>query len=130
MVDLKVTLCDGDFHEIDSSLLAFKLAGCDAFNKGARRAHPILLEPVMQVEVRAPKEYMGKIIKDLTARKGEIRRGEELHKMAIIQAFVPLASLFNYTTTLRSLTQGRGTSSIFPDRYKKVSSEEAQKIIK
>jgi len=107
MVDLKVTLTDGAYHEVDSSELAFKIAGSMAFKKAAGQADPVLLEPVMAVEVRTPEDYMGEVIGDLNSRRGQIQAMEERPGTRAIKALVPLSEMFGYVGDLRSRTQGR-----------------------
>jgi elongation factor G len=109
MVDVRVTLLDGQYHEVDSSDLAFKIAGSLAFKKGAEKAAPVLLEPVMEVEVVTPQEFMGEVISDVSARRGKIVSLESRPGAQIIEARVPLAAMFGYATRLRSITQGRAT---------------------
>ncbi len=130
LVDMKVTLVDGSYHEVDSSEMAFKIAGSMALREGAEKANPVLLEPVMKVEVVAPEQFIGNIIGDLTARRGQIQglepRGQGLQA---VRATVPLAQMFGYATDLRSATEGRGTFTMEFDRYEPVSEERAQEII-
>jgi elongation factor G len=109
VVDVKVTLVDGSFHAVDSSEIAFKVAGSMACQDAVRRAKPILLEPIMQVKVTTPDEYMGAIIGDLNRRRGHMGQMETEGDMRLIQAEVPLSELFGYTTTLRTLSQGRAS---------------------
>ena len=109
VVDVKVTLFDGSYHEVDSNENAFRMAASIAFKDGMRRAHPILLEPMMAVEVETPEEKMGDVIGDLSSRRGMIQGMEDLGGGKAIRAEVPLAEMFGYSTTLRSLTQGRAT---------------------
>jgi elongation factor G len=111
MVDIKATLYDGSFHDVDSSEIAFKIAGSMAFKDAAKRAKPVLLEPVMAVEVVVPEEYVGDVIGDINSRRGKID-GMELHGgTQIVKTFVPLSEMFGYATDLRSRTQGRGSYS-------------------
>ena len=107
VVDVKATLVDGGYHEVDSSEMAFKIAGSMAFKEGARRASPILLEPVMAVEVRTPEEYMGDVIGDLNSRRGLIQSMEDAVGVKVVKAAVPLSEMFGYVGDLRSKTQGR-----------------------
>jgi elongation factor G len=129
MVDLKATLFDGSFHEVDSSEMAFKIAGSMALQEAARRATPIILEPIMKLEVTVPEEFFGDIIGDLSARRGKIEETSDLTGMKVIDVKVPLAEMFSYTTTLRSLTEGRGTSTMEFDHYEEVPNSVAQEII-
>jgi len=107
MVDLKASLLDGKYHEVDSSELAFKIAGSIAFKEACQKASPVLLEPVMDVEVVTPQEFMGEVIGDLNSRRGKITEMENRAGAQVIEARVPLANMFGYATRLRSITQGR-----------------------
>jgi len=129
MVDLKATLFDGSFHEVDSSEMAFKIAGSMALQEAARRATPIILEPIMKLEVTVPEEFFGDIIGDLSSRRGKIEDTSDQFGMKVIDVKVPLAEMFSYTTTLRSLTEGRGTSTMEFDHYEEVPNSVAQEII-
>jgi len=117
MVDLKVTLCDGSYHEVDSSDIAFKIAGSMALREGARKAKPILLEPVVSMEVATPEEFLGDVIADLNSRRGQISSVESHGATKIVRCFVPLAETFGYATDLRSISQGRANYSMEFDRY-------------
>ena len=117
MVDLKVTLCDGSYHEVDSSDIAFKIAGSMALREGARKAKPILLEPVVSMEVATPEEFLGDVIADLNSRRGQISSVESHGVTKIVRCFVPLAETFGYATDLRSISQGRANYSMEFDRY-------------
>ena len=129
MVDLKVTLTDGAYHEVDSSELAFKIAGSMAFKKAAGYADPVLLEPVMAVEVRTPDEYMGDVIGDLNSRRGQIQAMEERNGVRVVKAGVPLSEMFGYVGDLRSRTQGRADYSMQFDSYAEVPPSIAKEII-
>jgi len=129
MVDLKVTLTDGAYHEVDSSELAFKIAGSMAFKKAARDADPVLLEPVMAVEVRTPDEYMGDVIGDLNSRRGQIQAMEESNGVRVVKAAVPLSEMFGYVGDLRSRTQGRADYSMQFDSYAEVPPSISKEII-
>jgi elongation factor G len=129
MVDLKVTLTDGAYHEVDSSELAFKIAGSMAFKKAAAQANPVLLEPIMAVEVRTPDDYMGDVIGDLNARRGQIQAMEELSGARVIKAHVPLSEMFGYVGDLRSRTQGRADYTMQFDSYAEVPPSIAKEII-
>lgn len=129
LVDLKVTLYDGSYHEVDSSEIAFKIAGSDALKKGAKQADPVLLEPIMRVAVTTPEQYMGDVIGDLSSKRGEILETTRRGNACIINALVPLAELFGYATTLRSMTQGRAVFTIEPSHYQEVPANIAEKII-
>ena len=129
MVDLKVTLTDGGYHEVDSSELAFKIAGSMAFKKAAGYADPVLLEPVMAVEVRTPENYMGEVIGDLNSRRGQMQAMEERSGVRVIKATVPLSEMFGYVGDLRSRTQGRADYSMQFDSYAEVPPSIAKEII-
>jgi len=129
MVDLNATLYDGSFHEVDSSEFAFKIAGSAAFQEAAKRAKPVLLEPIMKLEVICPSEFFGSVIGDLAARRGKIEETEDRVEIKIIRAKTPLAEMFGYATTLRSLTQGRGTFTMEFDHLEEVPKNIAQEII-
>jgi elongation factor G len=129
MVDLKVTLTDGAYHEVDSSELAFKIAGSMAFKKAAAQADPVLLEPMMAVEVRTPDDYMGDVIGDLNSRRGQIQAMEERSGVRVVKALVPLSEMFGYVGDLRSRTQGRADYSMQFDSYAEVPPNIAKEII-
>ena len=129
VVDVKVTLYDGSYHEVDSSEMAFKIAGSMAFKEACRKAEPTLLEPIMKVTVIVPEEYMGDVIGDLNSRRGEIQGFEDRAGAKQINARVPLGDMFGYATDLRSKTQGRGQYVMEPDGYKEVPKSIAEKII-
>ena len=129
VVDVKATLVDGGYHEVDSSEMAFKIAGSMAFKEGARRASPVLLEPVMAVEVRTPEEYMGDVIGDLNSRRGLIQSMEDAVGVKVVKAAVPLSEMFGYVGDLRSKTQGRAVYSMSFDSYAEVPKSVADEII-
>ena len=129
VVDFKVTLVDGSYHEVDSSEMAFKIAASMAFKDGCKRANPVILEPVMKIEVVVPEDYMGDVIGDLNSRRGKIQNMESRNKLQHIRGTVPLSEMFGYATTLRSLTQGRGNSSMEPSHYEEVPRQIAEKIL-
>ncbi|MGB9887790.1 MAG: elongation factor G [Moorellales bacterium] len=129
VIDVAVKAVDGSYHEVDSSEMAFKIAASIAFKEAARKAHPVLLEPVMQVEVVVPEEYMGDVLGDLNARRGQIEGMEKRGNAQAIRARVPLAEMFGYATDLRSLTQGRATYVMQFDRYEEVPSALAEEIM-
>ncbi len=129
MVDVKVTLTDGSYHEVDSSELAFKIAGSMAFKKAAALASPVLLEPVMDVEVTTPDDYMGEVIGDLNSRRGQMQAMEERSGARVIKALVPLSEMFGYVGDLRSKTQGRANYSMQFDSYAEVPPNIAKEII-
>ncbi len=129
VVDVKVTLYDGSYHEVDSSEMAFKIAGSMAFKEACRKAEPVLLEPIMKVTVIVPEEYMGDVIGDLNSRRGEIQGFEDRAGVKQINSRVPLGDMFGYATDLRSKTQGRGQYVMEPDGYKEVPKSIAEKIV-
>ena len=130
VVDIKATLYDGSYHDVDSSELAFKLAGSLATREGIKKAKPVLLEPVMKLEVTTPEEFMGDVIGDINSRRGRIESMEDLQGGAkLITAFAPLANLFGYTSDLRSMSQGRAASSMELAQYEEVPPNVAQEII-
>src|SRR2546423_12886725 len=125
MVDVRGTLVDGSYHDVDSSEMAFKIAGSMAVQEAARRAKPVLLEPVMSVEVVTPEEFMGDVIGDLNRRRGRIEGMEPRGNTQVVRAFVPLAQMFGYATDLRSQTQGRATYTMQFDHYAEVATSPA-----
>ncbi|QKF92677.1 elongation factor G [Campylobacter sp. CCUG 57310] len=128
--DVKVTLFDGSYHEVDSSEMAFKLAASMGFKEGARKAGAVILEPMMKVEVETPEDYMGDVIGDLNKRRGQISSMDERSGNKIVTAFCPLAEMFGYSTDLRSQTQGRATYSMEFDHYEEVPKNVSEEIIK
>ncbi|MFN8214489.1 MAG: elongation factor G, partial [Candidatus Nanopelagicales bacterium] len=128
MVDLKVTLIDGAYHDVDSSELAFKIAGSMAFKEAARKAKPVLLEPMMAVEVTTPEDFMGDVIGDLNSRRGQIQAMEERMGARVVKALVPLSEMFGYVGDLRSKTQGRASYSMQFDSYAQVPNNVAEEI--
>jgi elongation factor G len=129
MVDIKAILYDGSYHDVDSSEMAFKIAGSMAFKEAARRAHPVLLEPVMSVEVVVPDEFMGDIIGDLNSRRGRVEGVEHRAGSQVIKAYVPLSEMFGYATDMRSRTQGRATFSMHFSRYEQAPQSVAEEIV-
>ena len=129
VVDVKVTLYDGSFHEVDSSEMAFKIAGSMAFKEAMRKADPVLMEPIMQVDVMVPEDYMGDVIGDLNSRRGQIQGMEPRGGVQAISAGVPLSEMFGYATALRSRTQGRGQYTMQPSHYTEVPKSIQEKII-
>ncbi len=129
VVDVKVTLTFGSYHEVDSSEMAFKIAGSMAFKEACRKAQPVLLEPVMKVSVTVPDDYLGTVIGDLNSRRGQIQGQENRNGATQVDALVPLASMFGYATDLRSNTQGRGQYSMEPHSYVEIPKSIAEKII-
>ena len=128
LVDLKVELIDGSYHDVDSSEMAFKIAGSMALQEGARRASPALLEPVMSVEVITPEDYLGDVIGDLSRRRGKVQGQEQRGNALAVSAFVPLSEMFGYATDLRSSTQGRASYTMQFDKYEEVPSSIAEEI--
>ena len=129
VVDVKVTLYDGSYHEVDSSEMAFKIAGSMAFKEACRKADPVLLEPIMKVSVIAPDEYLGTVIGDLTSRRGQIQGQEARSGAQQVDALVPLANMFGYATDLRSNTQGRGQYTMEPHSYAEIPKSIRDKIV-
>jgi elongation factor G len=130
VVDAKVTVFDGSYHEVDSNENAFKMAAIFAFKDGMRSAQPVLLEPMMAVEVETPEEKMGDVMGDLSSRRGVIQGMDDLPGSKAIKAEVPLGEMFGYSTTLRSLTQGRATYTMEFKRYSEAPKSVADSIIK
>ena len=129
MVDVRVELIDGSYHDVDSSEMAFKIAGSMAVQEAARRAKPVLLEPVMSVEVVTPEEFLGDVIGDLSRRRGKVQGQEQRGNALAVHAFVPLGEMFGYATDLRSSTQGRATYTMQFERYEEVPGNIAEQII-
>ena len=130
VVDVKVTLYDGSYHEVDSSEMAFMIAGSMAFKEAMRKANPVLLEPIMSVTVTFPEEYMGDVMGDLSSRRGQIRGMDDNYGAKEIKAFVPLSEMFGYASDLRSKTQGRGNYVMEPSHYVEVPKSIAEEVIK
>ncbi len=130
VVDVKVTLFDGSYHEVDSSEQAFKMAGSIAFKDGMRKANPIWLEPMMAVEVETPEDFMGNVVGDLSSRRGMIQGMEDqTGGIKLVKAEVPLAEMFGYSTTLRSLSQGRATYTMEFKHYAEAPKNVAEAVI-
>ena len=129
LIDLRATLFDGSFHEVDSSDIAFQIAASEATREGCRKAKAVLLEPIMKIEVTVPEQYLGEVMGDLSSRRAQISGTEARGNAQAIGATVPLAEVFGYATTLRSLTSGRGTFNIEPSHYERVPESVASKII-
>ena len=129
VVDVKVDLFDGSYHEVDSSEMAFKIAGSMAFKEAMRKADPVLQEPIMKVSVIVPDDYMGDVIGDLNSRRGQVQGMEPRNGATQIDAFVPLSAMFGYATDLRSRTQGRGQYTMEPSHYEEIPKSLAEKII-
>ena len=130
VVDVKVALTDGAYHEVDSSAIAFEIASRAALREGLQKANPVLLEPVMKVEVVSPEEYLGSVIGDLNSRRGQISGTDTRGNAQIVTAMVPLANMFGYVNTLRSFSQGRASYTMLFDHYDEVPSNVAQEVQK
>jgi len=130
VVDVKVTLYDGSYHDVDSSEMAFKIAGSMAFRDGAQKANPVLLEPIMKVEVVTPDEYMGDVMGDLNRRRGLPQGMDDSPSGKVIRAEVPLAEMFGYATDLRSMSQGRATYSMEFQKYAAVPQNVADSVLR
>jgi len=129
MVDIEVTLYDGSYHEVDSSEFAFKIAGSMAFQQAAKKAKPVILEPIMKMEIVTPEDFFGQVISDVSSRRGQIKETSERVGMKVIDALVPLSETFGYVTALRSLTEGRASSTMEFNSYEQVPANVAQEII-
>jgi len=129
MVDVKVELVDGSYHDVDSSEMAFKIAGSMAVKEAARQARPVLLEPIMDVEVVTPSDYMGDVIGDLSSRRGKIGGMTQRADAQVVAASVPLSEMFGYSTTLRSMSQGRAIYSMQFSHYQEVPKAKAEEIV-
>jgi elongation factor G len=129
MVDVRVTLVDGKYHDTDSSEIAFKIAGSLAFKEAARRAKPVLLEPIFAVEVVTPEEYMGDVIGDLNRRRGRVNGMEPRGNAQVVSAHVPLSEMFGYATDVRTMSQGRATYTMQFDKYEEVPPNIAEKVV-
>jgi len=130
LVDVKAKLYDGSYHDVDSSEAAFKIAASLSLRNAAKSAGPVILEPIMKVDIVAPEDYLGDVMGHVTARRGTIDGMEERGNAQEVHAFVPLAEMFGYATTLRSATQGRGTFTMTFDHYEKVPKSVQAEIIK
>ncbi|MEK7091467.1 MAG: elongation factor G, partial [Patescibacteria group bacterium] len=129
VVDVSVELYDGSFHDVDSSEMAFKMAGSMAFQEAAKRAKPVLLEPIMKVEVIVPEKFMGDITGQMSSKRGQIEAMDERFGLKVIRAKVPLSEMFGYVTNLRSMTEGRGTFTMEFSEYAIIPANVAQGII-
>ena len=129
VIDFKATLVDGSYHEVDSSEMAFKIAGSMAFKEGCKQAKSVILEPIMRVEVTVPEEYMGDVIGDINSRRGRLEGMEAIQGNQVIRSFIPLSEMFGYATDLRSKTQGRGTYSMEPSHYEEVPKSVLEQIV-
>jgi elongation factor G len=130
VVDIKVTVFDGSYHDVDSSEMAFKIAGSMGFREGARKASPALLEPIMKVEVVTPEDYMGDVVGDINRRRGIIHGMDDTPSGKVVRCEVPLSEMFGYATDLRSATQGRATYSMQFEKYQEAPANIADAIIK
>jgi elongation factor G len=129
MIDFKVTLVDGASHDVDSSVMAFEIATRAAYREGVARARPVLLEPVMRVEVVTPEDYMSNIIGDLNSRRGAVSGMDTRGNARVINAMVPLANMFGYVNTLRSMSQGRAQYTMHFDHYERVPQAVADEVV-
>ena len=129
VLGVHATVWDGSYHEVDSSEMAFHIAGSMAFKDAMAKADPVLLEPIMRVEVTMPEEYMGDVIGDINSRRGRIQEMDDIGGGKIVRGFVPLAEMFGYSTDLRSRTQGRGNYSMFFEKYEPAPKSVQEKII-
>jgi elongation factor G len=129
VVDIKVTCFDGSYHDVDSSEIAFKMAGSMAFVAACKKASPVIMEPIMKVEVLTPEQFMGDVIGDLNSKRGQILEMTDRGSMKVVRAMVPLASMFGYVTSLRSMSQGRASSSMEFGHYADVPNNVAAQII-
>jgi len=128
LTDVKVTLHDGSFHDVDSSEMAFKIAGSMALQEAAKRASPIILEPIMKIQVLMPQEFLGDITGDISSKRGKIEAMTDRINIKVVDAFIPLSEMFGYATKLRSMTQGRGSFTMEFDHYEGVPQNIAQLI--
>jgi elongation factor G len=128
VVDIKVAVYDGSYHEVDSSDASFKIAGSMAFKEGMRNAHPVLLEPVMSIEVTVPEKFVGDATASISSKRGIIQNQETKHGLYVITAKVPLSELFGYTTQLRSITSGRGSANMEFSHYEEVPKSVAETV--
>ncbi len=130
LIDVKAKLYDGSYHDVDSNEMAFRIAASMALKNAAKKCDPVLLEPLMKVEVVVPEEYLGDIMGDVTSRRGRVEGMEARGNAQVVKAFVPLSEMFGYATSLRSNTQGRGTYTMHFDHYEEVPKSIAEEIIK
>jgi elongation factor G len=129
VTDVEIKLVDGSYHEVDSSDIAFKMAAAIAFNDGMKAGSPVLLEPIMDLEVIVPEQYMGDVIGDLNSRRVRINSIQDRTRLKVIRGHAPLAEMFGYATTVRSLTQGRATYTMEPSFYQEVPKNISDKIV-
>ena len=130
VVDIKIRLVDGSYHEVDSSEMAFKIAGSMGFKEGFHKASPVLLEPIMKVEVVTPEDYMGDVMGDLSRRRGVLQGSDDSPSGKLINALVPLGEMFGYATSLRSMSQGRATFTMEFDHYAEAPNNIAEQVMK
>jgi elongation factor G len=130
VVDIKIKLVDGSYHEVDSNEMAFKIAGSMGFKEGFNKASPVLLEPIMKVEVVTPEDYMGDVMGDLSRRRGVLQGTDDSPSGKVINAMVPLGEMFGYATSLRSMSQGRATFTMEFDHYAEAPNSIAEAVIK
>ena len=130
VIDVRATLVFGSYHEVDSSEMAFKIAGSMAFKDGFMKAHPVLLEPVMKVEVEVPEEFMGDVIGDISSRRGRVEGMETANNLSKVRALVPLSKMFGYATDIRNKTKGQGTFVMEFQQYEEVPPSIAEEIVK
>ena len=130
LIDVKATLYDGSYHDVDSNEMAFKVAASMALKAAKNKCNPVLLEPMMRVEIVVPEEYMGDIMGDVTSRRGRVEGMEARGTAQVVKAFVPLAEMFGYATALRSNTQGRGVYTMHFDHYEETPKSITEEIIK
>ena len=129
VVDVKVTLIDGAYHEVDSSAIAFEIASRAAFREVLQKSNPVLLEPIMKVEVTSPEEYLGSVIGDLNSRRGQIAGTDSRGNAQVVNAMVPLANMFGYVNNLRSMSQGRAAYTMQFDHYAEVPRNVADEVV-
>ena len=130
IVDVKVRLVDGSYHEVDSSEMAFKIAGSMGFKEGFHKASPVLLEPIMKVEIVSPEDYIGDVMGDVSRRRGVLQGQDDSPSGKIVNAMIPLGEMFGYATSLRSMSQGRATFSMEFDHYEEAPNNIAETVIK
>jgi elongation factor G len=129
VIDVKATLVDGSYHEVDSNEMAFEIAGSMALQEALEKGKGVILEPIMRIEIITPEQFMGDVIGDLNSRRGHIERTESKAGAQVVRGYVPLANLFGYTTDLRSMTQGRASSSVEFDHYQEVPQSVATELL-
>ena len=127
--DLKVTVYDGSYHDVDSSDVAFQIAGAMALKDGVKKASPVILEPIMKVDVTTPDEFMGDVVGDLNSKRAQIQGMDQIGNARLVTSLTPLSEMFGYATQLRSLTQGRASYSMEPSHYQETSANVQEKII-